>query len=94
VFTYWGSFISVAGHYYLIASAGAAQQLFKEIQAAFNLLPNRSQYLESISDLGQIVNTGELESLREEKDSKKECAQDESTDEFEGAAKLTPISWM
>jgi hypothetical protein len=93
VFTYWGSFISVAGHYYLIASAGAAQQLFKEIQAAFNLLPNRSQYLEYMSDLSQrINNTGVLESLREEKESKKECDQEESGDEFEGATKLTPIS--
>jgi phosphatidylglycerophosphate synthase len=92
VFTYWGSFISVAGHYYLIASAGAAQLLCTEMQATYNLLPNRSQYLESISDLSERINTGELEGLREEKESKKECAQDEPGDELEGATKVTPIS--
>jgi hypothetical protein len=80
-------------NYYLIASAGAAQQLCKEIQATFNLLPKRRQYLESISDLRQSIKRGELESLREEKDNKKECVhQDESGDEFEGPTKLTPIS--
>jgi hypothetical protein len=93
VFTFWGSFIAVSGHYYLISSAGAAQQQCKEIQATFGLLPKRRQYLESISDLSQSINRGELESLREEKDDEKEYVhQDESGDEFVGAAKLTPIS--
>jgi hypothetical protein len=69
VFTYWGAFISVAGHYYLIASAGSAQQLCKEIQVTLYLLPNRSQYLEGIADLSQTINAGELKILREEEES-------------------------
>jgi hypothetical protein len=69
VFTFWGSFIAVAGHYYLIASAGAAQQQFMEVQVIFSLLPNRTQYMKGIADLSQSIKTGELERLREEKES-------------------------
>jgi hypothetical protein len=79
VFTYWGSFISVAGHYYLIASAGAAQQMCKEFQTICYLLPNRSQYLEGIADLSESINAEELEHLQEEMDSGKEGVQAESS---------------
>jgi hypothetical protein len=81
VYTYWGAFIAVAGHYYLIASAGAAQQLCKEIQSIFYLLPSRSQYLEGITDLSESISTEEFEHLREEKESVREGAQAESVDE-------------
>jgi hypothetical protein len=83
VLTYWGAFISVAGHYYLIASAGAAQQLCKEIQAIFYLMPNRSQYMESIADLSESTNTGELGRLQEGTDSGEEGVQAESVEEVE-----------
>jgi hypothetical protein len=85
VFTYWGAFLSVAGHYYLIASAGATQQMCKELQTIYYLLPNRSQYLQGIADLSESINTGklerleEVERLQEEMDSGKEGVQTESS---------------
>jgi hypothetical protein len=81
VYTYWGAFIFVSGHYYLIASAGAAQQLCREIQSIFYLLPNRSQYLEGIMDLSESISTEEFEHMSEDKESVREGAQAESVDE-------------
>jgi hypothetical protein len=85
VLTYWGSFIAVAGHYYLIASAGAAIQVCKEIQSIFYLLPYRSQYLEGITDLSESIKAEELERLLDdENDSVKEGVRAESVEEVEG----------
>jgi hypothetical protein len=72
IITLWGAFVTVSGHYYLIASAGASHEQCKAVLGALYLLPNRSQYLESIADLSQIINKEELDRLQEEEDIRKE----------------------
>ena len=42
VISLWGSFIVIAGHYYLISSAGAATVWFLRVQGMLLLLPSRN----------------------------------------------------
>jgi hypothetical protein len=49
--TLWGSFIIVAGHYYLIGEAGAASKTFRYVPSSLLLLPSRKVYLARIARL-------------------------------------------
>jgi hypothetical protein len=49
--TLWGSFIIVAGHYYLIGEAGAASKTFRYVPSSLLLLPSRKVYQARIARL-------------------------------------------
>jgi hypothetical protein len=51
IITLWGSFIIVAGHYYLIGEAGAASKTFRYVPSSLLLLPSRKVYLARIARL-------------------------------------------
>jgi hypothetical protein len=55
--TLWGSFIIVAGHYYLIGEVGAASKMFRSVPNSLFLLPSRSVYLARIARLGGVSNS-------------------------------------
>jgi hypothetical protein len=59
----WGSFIIVAGHYYLIGEAGAASKTFRSIPNSLFLLPSRKVYRERVASLEKkrIAENPELE---------------------------------
>jgi len=68
----WGSFITSAGHFYLVSSGGAATADFSQLISFLDLFPRRDEYLKSIGDLSQVINTAELDRFAEKQNEEKE----------------------